>query len=44
MDYDECGPDTLTAAIAGELATPTGFATVETHGAGRAAETVAELL
>jgi predicted glycosyltransferase len=44
MDYGDCDPDSLAAAIAEELATPANFATVETGGARRAAEMVAELL
>ena len=44
MDYGDCDPDSLAAAIADALSRPAGFATVETGGARRAAEMVAELL
>lgn len=44
MDFADCDPDALAAAIAEELERPVTTAPVETDGAGRAARMIAEML
>jgi pimeloyl-ACP methyl ester carboxylesterase/predicted glycosyltransferase len=44
LDYDEIDPDTLAAAIADEIGRPVSYLPVETDGARRAAERIADLL
>jgi pimeloyl-ACP methyl ester carboxylesterase/predicted glycosyltransferase len=44
MDFDSAGPDAIAAAIAEEIGRPVDYRPVETDGARRAAEKLAELL
>ena len=44
MDFDTAGPDAIAAAIAEEIGRPVAYRPVETDGARRAAEKLAELL
>jgi len=44
MDFDTAGPDAIAAAIAEEIGRPVDYREVETDGARRAAERLAELL
>jgi pimeloyl-ACP methyl ester carboxylesterase/predicted glycosyltransferase len=44
MDFDSAGPDEIAAAIAAEIGRETAYRPVETDGARRAAEKLAELL
>jgi len=44
LDYDETDPDNLAAAMTAEIARPVDYLDVETDGARRAAERIAELL
>jgi predicted glycosyltransferase len=44
MDFDSSGPDAIADAIAEEIGRPVDYRPVETDGAGRAAEKLAELL
>jgi UDP:flavonoid glycosyltransferase YjiC (YdhE family) len=44
MDFDASTPDVIAAAIAEEIGASVGYARVETDGAARAAELIAELL
>lgn len=44
MDFEDCDPDTLAAAIVEELGRSPDFLPVETDGASRAAKMIAELI
>ncbi len=44
MEYASSGPEEIAAAIAGEMARPVNYRPVETGGAARAAQLIAELL
>jgi hypothetical protein len=44
MDFDESGPDAIAQAVAEEIGRPVDYRPVETDGARRAAEKLAELL
>jgi hypothetical protein len=44
LDYQQTGPDSLARAITEELGRPVSYQPVETDGASRAADLIAELI